>query len=260
VSDVPLLKWRRALAVSVFLAGSSIALSAPAAPTSSTVPTSLEMKVYRFAFSESPMCEKFDPNDIHDIDNPTFADFTKNPTLGTASIPLDRVYHCVAFEVDQLITLTPSGEAGGACAPTPQNFDFCAGLEALKTADGGVQSGSSGDGGASAPPPPSNPVVFDGVLPLGGDVSSAFKECAPGGSHFVIYLSTAASDNPDSNIFRPPVSASDTSHGLPLGAPLHVGAHTTASLVVTVRAVDPGVGTKCFIGEPKFSFTSSNDP
>jgi hypothetical protein len=198
------------------------------------------MKVYRFGVSSSPTCENLS---IDSIDDPAFADFTKNPTLGTAAVPYGE-YHCVALEIDQLMTLTPDGDAGGACAPTPQSFDFCAGLEALKTSDAGV----------------ADPVVFDGVLPLGGDASSAFKECAPGGSHFVIYLTTLSPQRGVANIFRPPTSANDTAHGLPLGAPLTVGPHTTASLVVSARAVDPGQGTKCFIGEPTFSFTSSNDP
>jgi hypothetical protein len=220
----------RLLGVSALLMGTSIALSASA---NTPVPASITLKVYRFGLSTSPTCEDMT---IYTIDAPDFVDFTTNPTLGSAAVP-NGTYHCVALEIDPVVTITPKA-AQGACTTEPQQADFCQALALIKEL-----------------PPPDN--VIDGVQPLGEDASEVFDTCPSPGTKFVIYLTTQIASGAMSNAFRAPTSPSDTAHGHPLGAPLVVGPKTTGTFVVTMNAFDDEGA--CVQENPSFTFESTNE-
>ena len=204
-------------------------------PAPNRVPASLSMKLYRYGLSTSPTCTNLT---IYDVENPSFVDFTKNPELGSASVP-KGTYPCVAFEFDQVVSATPATTLGTCVAGQEATTDLCA--EFAKSA-------------AQPAPTPAEPGSFDGIQPLGG--GEPWRTCKPGGDHLVVYLTTQITPDMRSNAGRPPQDASDTHHGYPLGAPLIVGEHTTGTLIVTSNA-EAG-SDRCLAGSPTFSFESAN--
>lgn len=212
---------KRLAVIGLFSGAMTIALSAHAVS-----PASLELTVTRFGLSTSPTCENLT---IYTIDNPVAADFTKNPTLGTAAVP-NGTYPCVALELVPVITLTP--RPGGACKD-PVTLDYCALFEQI---------------GAE----------FDGIQPLGGAPSDSFTKCSAGKDHLVVYLSTQIPEGPAENGLRAPLSATDMKHGFHLGAPLVVSASSEGTLVVSAEVSEPGPGqTACAAGNASFTFESS---
>jgi hypothetical protein len=243
MSSSPLKLALRCVGVAAFFAGTSVTL--PSSAEDVTVPTSVTMKVYRFGLSTSPTCENMQ---IYDVEAPAFVDFTTNPTLGSASVP-HGTYHCVALEIDQIVSGTPRTSAGNCTTDKALSYDYCALLEAYKRTP---PPSSDADGGM--PSPPGN--TLDGILPLGGDASQIFETCKAGGDHFTVYLTTQIPVVGPSNPFRPPTSATDTSHGFHLGAPLVVTERTTGTFVVSAVAHSETDG--CVLGAGTFSFESSD--
>jgi hypothetical protein len=70
----------------------------------------------------------------------------------------------------------------------------------------------------------------------------------------VALLASASTNVP---AVSPPTSASDTKHGLPLGAPLVVGAKTTGTFVVGLEVVSTDSNQCSLENDPTFSFESS---
>lgn len=197
-----------------------------------SIPASLSLKVYRFGLSASPTCENLT---IYSIENPAFADFTKNPELGTADVP-KGTYHCIALEMDTTVAGTPMQSVGTCVAGQEAKNDLCYFF----------------DLGAKNPSPDS---PFDGIRPLDG--GEPWKVCKPGGDRLVVYLTTQITAIANSNAGRPPESATDTKHGYPLGAPLIVGDHTTGTLIVTSNVQNDSA--QCLVGNPTFSFESTTN-
>lgn len=223
------MRWARYLSAAALVAGTSLALSAAA---ETRVPASMTMKVYRFGVSTSPTCENMT---IFTLEAPDYVDFTTNPTLGTAAVP-DGTYHCVALEVDPVMTVAPR-VAQGACTTAPVTIDTCQGFAIINSAPQGAE-------------------ILDGVQPLGADASKVFKTCPTRNEPLPIYLTTQVATAGTSNPYRPPTSASDTRHGHPLGAPLVVGPNTTGTFVVSLEAYSTDAG-QCFTDNAVYSFEST---
>ena len=264
-----------AIASVVLFAGIS---SSSAEETS--VPASMSMKVFRFGLSTSPTCENMA---IYTIDEPTFVDFTANPTLGSAEVP-PGTYHCVALEVDTTMSSTPT-RAAGNCKPVTETFDYCPALAVIASRNlpppppgskhgplpgsSGASGGAGGPGGPGGPgggpssadggvPEPVDYEAVDGVQPLGGDVSQVWRTCKPEGDRLVIYLSTQVPIDAWTNAFRPPTSPTDINHGHALATPLVVGERTTGTFIVSVPAESQEDGT-CNFGSPTFAFETVSE-
>jgi hypothetical protein len=239
----------RSIVLPALLLATCLSSSAFAAQT----PSSIQIKVYKFAVSTSEVCEN--PVIVYSNDHPAYAEFTSNPTLGTAHIE-DGTYPCVMLQMSDLVRFAPSEDDGECRAGQPETIDVCA-LHGGGGEDGGTDGGPasgdpSGEGGSGGS------MTQDlGFQNLDGTVSA----CSPVDGHedlVVLYLSTAAaSDGTTSgphNSFRPPKYVEDPTDGLRLGAPLVIAGLTAATFVVDGRGkVSAGYG-QCAMQPPLFSF------
>jgi hypothetical protein len=230
------MSWPRLLGLATLGVGTSVALLASA---NTNVPASMKMEVYRFGLSTSPTCENMT---IYNLDSPQFVDFTTNPTLGSASVP-PGTYQCVALEIEPTIKVAPKVNSGACQVNATQTVDICAAFSRIAAEIDAGRAGQTNE-------------VIDGWVRLGDDASKRNATCATG-DHVTIYLTTQIASNMRPNAFSPPTSASDTKHGLPLGAPLVVGAKTTGTFVVGLEVVSTDSNQCSLDNDPTFSFESS---
>ncbi len=100
------------------------ALATPAGDLSLT-PTSVKLKLYKFAVSTSPLCTNL-TTVIDNGNSPTEVDFAGAPNLGSGTVS-NGTYPCVAMEVSDNIRYIPgANSASGACvAGTTYTLDIC---------------------------------------------------------------------------------------------------------------------------------------
>ncbi len=97
-------------------------------------PTSIKLKIYKFAVSESPNCS----SPITVVDNgssPVLVDFKGNPNLGTGTLG-SGTYPCVIIEFSDRIEVTSA--AGGSCTTTPFTQDLCGDSTSSQLISGGT--------------------------------------------------------------------------------------------------------------------------
>lgn len=191
-------------------------------------PSSVKLKVYKFAVSKDELCS--DPTVV--IDNgssPEEVDFVSLPQLGKGK--LDKgTYPCVIVEFADVIKFVPSTTSGsGNCvANSEYSLDVCR--------------------------------VGSNTKLVNGSTSS----CANGENRVAMYLSTASTSGPSSDVFNPPTTDGDSSHGLNLGNALKVSGSTAGKFVVdgsgqvcdTADAgCDGSVANSCEMMPPTFTFS-----
>jgi hypothetical protein len=85
-------------------------------------PSSLRLKVYKLAVSESVNCS--DPITVVDNGNtPSFVDFKGTPNLGSGNL-VDGTYPCIIIEMADRIQVTPE-EGGVVCTTATITQDLC---------------------------------------------------------------------------------------------------------------------------------------
>jgi hypothetical protein len=209
-----------------------LAVATPAGDLNLT-PTSIKLKVYKFAVSTSGLCT----NLITVVDNgstPTEVDFTSAPNLGSGSLG-DGTYPCVVVEMSDQLKFTPPNSASGAClAAQEETLDVC-------------RSGGS------------NSTLVNGTV----------TSCTNGDDRVAMYLSTFSASTNSADSFNAPTSNGDATRGITLGAALTVSGSVTGRFIAnpTGQVCDDtndtgsdcegaGANASCEMGPPSFSFTT----
>lgn len=196
-------------------------------------PTSLKLKVYKFAVSTSQLCT----NLITVIDNgssPQEVEFIGSVNLGSGSLA-DGTYPCVAIEISDNIKFTPGANSVSAACQVgvEQTLDVCR--------DQGSHPTS---------------------LMIDGTTSSCTAGVVP--DRVTMYMSTGANGNGDA--FNPP-SAVGVGDGFLISSPLTVSGSAVAKFVVnpTGKMCDDtndagsdcdgnGASARCQLEPPVFNF------
>ena len=196
-------------------------------------PTSLKLKVYKFAVSTSPLCT----NLITVVDNgnsPTEVNFLSSPNLGSGVVA-DGTYPCVVIEfADNIKFATGVNSTSNHCVANVENI-----LDVCRTDSGGTSK------------------LIDGTT----------TTCGVQGTNdrVAMYLSTGSSDTGagGSDAFNPPTSIGDAAHGFNLTSALVVSGTSIGKFVVnpTGKVCDTadaacggGGGTTCEMNPPTFGF------
>jgi hypothetical protein len=219
----------------VFFLSLSSALATPSGDINLT-PSSLKLKVYKFAVSTSPLCTDL----ITVIDNgstPSEVDFTSTPDLGSGTLA-NGTYYCIAIEMSDSIKFSSTtASTSGACAANTENtLDVCRNQgdnPTSKLIDGTTVSCSSG-------------VVDDKVT---------------------MYLSTYSNSSGSGDSFNPPTA--EGGDGFYLENPLVVSSAATAAFVVnpegkmcddtndtTSACEGSGSSATCNLAPPTFNFSA----
>lgn len=204
---------------SVTLMGSGSTGSA-AKLLAATDPSSLTLKVYKFAVSASADCSS--PVTVYETTTPEYVDFLDTITIGSGSVA-DGTYPCVMFEFSDRIKFTPSATGTHCVAGEEETLEVC-------RSEGAVQF-----------------QLIDGTIGTCDDTEQ----------RVAMYISTnsASTGGGDSNAFMPPTSAGDASHGIQL-----TGAFTVAGASVATFVVDGSEKVEdtssCDMQPPDFSFTA----
>ncbi len=189
-------------------------------------PSSLKLKIYRFAISTSPFCTN--PKVIFDSSTPEYQDILVSPTFGSGVVA-DGSYSCVIIEFSDRIEYAPNANStsGNCTNGTTATLDVC-------------EAGS-------------------GTSQL---INGTTTTCTNGEDRIAMYLSTASSQTTAANFANPPTTIPDSTKGFNLGSVLEVTSTTTAKFVVnaTDKICDgddpacPGFAGTCYIDPPLFSF------
>lgn len=191
-------------------------------------PSSLKIKVHRFAVSENADCSN--PKVVIDNSaNPTYVSMLDSPKFGAGELA-NGTYPCVMVEMSDQIKFTPESNVGSTCtAGTEYTLDVC-GSGTYTNLDGTTGT-CTGDNGSD----PSDNHVEEKL---------------------VLYLSTnSTSTGGSSNAFEPPTSASDGSHGFNLGSALIVSGTEVGVFDVDGRGKVEDETSYCEFSPPIFSFT-----
>jgi hypothetical protein len=186
-------------------------------------PNYLNLKVYQFSVSTSPLCT--DPIILFEDDSPSFQDVLAGPDFGAGQIS-DGTYPCVIIEFSDNIQYQPSvSSTTGQCnSSTPYTLDVCS-------------SGTS--------------TMTDGST----------TTCDSSENRVAMYLSTASTSTTGVNAFDPPSTIGDASNGFNLASALVVSGAGTGKFVVnaTDKICDSThstcSGATCEMAPPLFSFT-----
>lgn len=194
--------------------------------------TSLKLKVYKFAVSTSPLCT----NLVTIVDNgstPTEVDFLQNPNLGSG-IVADGTYPCVVIEFADVLKFTPQDSASGNCSSAvEETLDVC----------------RSENGSTSK--------LIDGTTTTCGVQGTSDR--------VAMYITTGSAGAGNSDVFNPPTSIGDATHGLNLGTALSISGTSSGKFVVNPAGQvcddftagcegGPGGGNSCQMGPPTFNF------
>jgi hypothetical protein len=208
----------------------SIILSAPVFSATGD-PSSLKIKVHRFAVSENADCSN--PKIVIDNSaNPQYVSMLDSPNFGNGELA-NGTYPCVMVEMSDQIKFTPEANIGSHCAGgTEYTLDVC-GSGTYTNLDGTTGT-CTGDNGSA---PAANKVE----------------------EKLVLYISTnSTSTGGGSNAFEPPTSVGDGSHGFNLGSALIVSGTEVGIFDVDGRGKvdgDNGSNTYCEFSPPIFSFS-----
>ena len=187
-------------------------------------PTSLKLKIYKFAVSTSPYCT----NLITVVDNgnsPVDVEFVGGANLGSGTL-VDGTYPCVVIEMSDNVKFIPNGSStSGNCVSAAESIiDIC------RTDNGGTST------------------LIDGttVTCTGTDPNT------PIANRVAMYLSTVSSGGGDT--FEAPTLLS-TTHGLLLGSSLVVSGASVGQFRMNADNQIQDDGVACGMNAPAFSFT-----
>lgn len=194
-------------------------------------PSSLKIKVYRFAVSENTDCSN--PKIVLDnSSDATYVSMLDTPNFGSGVLA-NGTYPCVMIEMSDNIKFTPDSTFGTYCVGgTEYTLDVCGSSSSYIDLDGVTQA-CSGDNGSD----PADNHVDDKL---------------------VLYLSTAStSTGGGANAFQPPTSAADASNGFNLPSALIVSGTEVGIFDVNgTGKVESDLGPAyCEFAPPLFSFS-----
>ena len=186
-------------------------------------PSSLKLKIYKFAVSTSPYCT----NLITVVDNGISAvetDFVNLPDLGSGVLA-DGTYPCVVIEMSDNVKFTPNATSGSCDSAVESTIDIC------RTDNGGTST------------------LVDGSAVTCTGTDSPFSPIA---NKVAMYISTASTGGSDT--FHPPTAGS-TTHGLTLGSALVVSGTSSGQFKMNASNQVDGTQADCGMNAPSFSFS-----
>ena len=186
-------------------------------------PTSLKLKIYKFAVSTSPYCT----NLITVVDNgnsPVDVEFVGGANLGSGTL-VDGTYPCVVIEMSDNVKFTPNdtSDSGNCVLGAESIIDIC------RTDNGGTST------------------LIDGTI-----VTCTGTDPSPSDNRVAMYLSTVSSGGGDT--FEAPTLLS-TTHGLLLGSSLVVSGASVGQFKMNADNQIQDVAAACGLNAPAFSFT-----
>ncbi len=163
-------------------------------------PTSVKLKLYKFAVSTSPLCT----NLITVIDNgtsPTEVDFAGTPDLGSGTIA-NGTYPCIALEVSDNIKYVPgtTSVSGGCVSGVEYTLDICR-----------VDNGGSSK-------------MIDGTT-----TTCTGTTGSPSADHVTLFISTYSDPGSSGDGFRPPTVVGGD--GTYVSSPLVISGSSSANFV-----------------------------
>lgn len=185
-------------------------------------PSSLKLKVYKFAVSTSELCTN--PVTVFTNSSPTYKDVYASPNFGSG-LPTPDTYKCVIIEFSDQIKYVPAttSTSGNCVAGTEYTLDVC-------------RSGSTS-------------TLADGTSVT---CNTSATEDRVG-----IYISTGATSTgggSGNNAFAPPSYVGDSASGLNLGSALVVTTSGSGQLIVNGAGKVEDSGAACDHQPPLFSF------
>ncbi len=190
-----------------------------------SAPSSLKLKIYKFAVSANADCSS--PITIYETSSPSYVEFGSSTTIGTGSLD-DGDYPCIMFEISDQVKFTPSENAGDQCvAGEEETLEVCR------------------DNGSGAP----TYKLIDGTT----------GTCTSNEDQVGMYISTnstSTTGGDNTNAFEPPTAANDAAHGLKLNGEFTVSGAATAVFVVQPSGDVATDGDRCDMQPPQFGFTS----
>ena len=179
-------------------------------------PTELNLKVYKFAVSSSPLCTSL--KTVFSTETPTAQNVLSNPNFGSGSLT-DGTYPCVAIEFSDNITYKPNAnsDTGNCVSGATSTLDVCS-------------SGSS--------------TMIDGTT----------TTCTAAENRVTMFLSTASTQTNGGDAFTPPTVLGDSTKGFKLTAALTVSGATAGTFVVNGTDKIADQGGNCEMNAPLFSF------
>lgn len=180
----------------------------------------LALKIYSISVSTSALCTS--PTTIQSNANPDYQDLVANPTLFSGDVA-SGVYPCIILEVSDHWKIKPTASNAVCTSGTEYTYDIC-------------QPGISTD-------------KLDGST----------VNCTAGEDHIFIYMSTAATGNPDTilGVFQKPTVDGDNQHGYNMAAAFQVSGSLTSTLTIAnvlTNALDNQSGVCGLAASPHFQF------
>jgi hypothetical protein len=177
---------------------------------------SLKITIHKFAVATSSDCAH--PTVVFTSDAGVESDLLANPTYGSGLVD-PGTYECVLIELSKIIK-TSATMSSGSCV---QGFEFpdviCRDGQASQLVDG-------------------TPVTCSG-----GDATP---------QHVTVFVTTASAGKGGDRALLPPASASDTTSGIQLSAPLVVSADRVVTLTLDPKQFLDGSGPVCATSAPSF--------
>lgn len=193
-------------------------------------PSSLTLKIYKFAVSRSEYCTN--PVTVFENDSGVEVDFLDLPEIGSGAVA-NGAYPCVMFEFSDNITFVAASNDGDCTAGESNTIDVCrdngSGTETVR--------------------------LIDGTEFLCDNTNQRVAMYISTGS-----TSTGGGGEGGGSAFEPP-SASDTQKGLPLDGEFEVSGESVATFVVDasdkIEDPDDDQPSSCDMAPPSFSFTAA---
>jgi hypothetical protein len=176
----------------------------------------ITITIYKFAVAAGPDC--LNPTLVFSDDAGVENDLLSNPTYGSG--PVDPgTYQCLIIEMSKIIQTSAATSSGSCVAGQVFSDVICRDGQTAQLEDGTPVTCSGGD---------TNP------------------------QHVTLYVTTASAGQGGDRALLPPTSATDTTSGLKLTAPLVVSADTPVTLTVDPRQFLDGSNPVCTTSAPSF--------
>jgi hypothetical protein len=180
--------------------------------------SSLKLKVYKFAVSESEKCTH--PITIFTSADGEEKDIATGPTFGAGTVD-SATYPCVMIEMSKTIKTTPSTSSGSCVAGHEFSDVICNDGQESQLIDGTA------------------------VTCSGGDAHN---------QHVVAYITTLRLGAGGDRALLPPTSSADAGSGIILTAPFVVDGDVTGTLSVSLHNFLGSASGECFTSPPPFTF------